>query len=75
MPHCSGQREAQQMGVGRAVGVGLDLADGLLEPGPVVGVAAVDVEGVAGPGLLGGAHGGLLTLRADGASRGRTPRS
>jgi hypothetical protein len=41
-----GQREPQQMGVGRTVGIGLNLADGLLQPGPVFGVAAVHVEGL-----------------------------
>ena len=59
MPQPLGEREAQQMGVGRAVGVGLHLADGLFQPGPVAGVAAVDVEGCRGHGarsLLGCAH-------------------
>ena len=34
MPQCLGQREGVQMRVGRAVGVRLDPADGLVRPRP-----------------------------------------
>ncbi len=51
-----GEREAEEVGVGAAVGVGLHLPDGLLEPGPVGGIAPVCVEGVGGD--LGGARRG-----------------
>lgn len=48
-----GQREAQQMGVGGAVGVGLDLAHGFFEPGAVLAVTVIDVEGRARTGGAG----------------------
>lgn len=57
------QRESQQVGVGRTVGVGLDLADGFFQPGAIGSVALVDVEGHAGRGLLKGAHGGTPHVR------------
>ena len=43
MSHSSRQRERHQVGVGRAVGVGLDLADRLVDPRPLDPRAAVEV--------------------------------
>lgn len=70
-----GQREAQQVSVGRPVGVGLDPAHGFFQPVAVAGVAAVGVEGGALQGvpglwvLLGVLTTGLLTPSAPTASR------
>ena len=68
-----GQREAQQVGVGRAVGVGLDLADGFFEP---VAVGRRRCGRRRGSRRRSGSAGGCsrrgsLRCRADGASRGR----